>query len=88
LLDFTLVPFKGSCLFIVCLDEVIDRLAQLFDIDEASSLERLAAQNAEPAFNLIKPGSVRWRKVQMHVGMALEPAVVLGFGVGPILRTG
>src|ERR1700730_17616477 len=30
-------------------------------------MARLAAQNAEPAFNLIKPGSVRWRKVQMHV---------------------
>jgi len=28
LLDFTLVPFKGSCLFIVCGDEVIDRFAQ------------------------------------------------------------
>ena len=41
------------------------------------SLERLAAQNAKPAFNLIKPGSVGGRKVQMHVGMALEPAIVL-----------
>ena len=58
---------------------MIDRFAQLFDIDKAGSLERLAAQNAEPAFNLIKPRSVRWRKVKMHVGMALETAVVLGF---------
>ena len=53
--DFSLVPFEGSGLFIVCGDEVIDRFAQLFDIDKAGSLERLAAQNAEPAFNLIKP---------------------------------
>jgi hypothetical protein len=45
---------------------------------KAGALERLAAQNAKPTFNLIKPGSVGGRKVQMHVGMALEPAVVLG----------
>ena len=60
-------------------DEVIDRFTQLFDTDKAGSLERLAAQNAKPAFNLIEPGSASVRKVQMHVGMALEPAVVLGF---------
>jgi hypothetical protein len=58
LFDFSLPPFEGSCLFIVGADEVIDRLTQLFDIDKAGSLERLAAQNAKPAFNLIKPGSV------------------------------
>jgi len=55
LFDFSLVPLEGSGLFIVCGDEVIDRFTQLFDIDKAGSLERLAAQNAEPAFNLIKP---------------------------------
>jgi hypothetical protein len=51
----------------------------LFDIDKAGSLERLAAQNAQPAFNLVEPPSVGWGKVKMDVGMALEPAVVLGF---------
>ena len=63
---------------VVSTDEVIDRFTQLFDFDKAGSPERLAAQNAKPAFNLIKPGSAGRRKVQMHVGMALEPAVVLG----------
>ena len=57
---------------------MIDRFTQLLDIDKAGSLERLAAQNAKPAFNLIESGSASGRKVQMHVGMALEPAVVLG----------
>ena len=76
--DFSLTPFEGSCLFVVRMDEVIDPFAQLFDIDKAGSLQRLAAENAKPAFNLIKPGSVGGRKVQMHVGMALAPAVVLG----------
>jgi hypothetical protein len=44
--DFSLVPFEGSGWFIVCGDEVIDRLAELFAIDKTGSLERLAAQNA------------------------------------------
>jgi hypothetical protein len=74
LFDFSLAPFEGSGLFIVRGDEVIDRFAQLFDIDKAGSLKRLAAQNAKPAFNLIKPGSVGGRKVQMHVGMVASPA--------------
>ena len=36
------------------------------------------AQTAKPAFNLVKPRSVGWRKMKMDVGMALEPAVVFG----------
>jgi hypothetical protein len=74
----SLPPFEGSCLLVVSIDEVIDRFTELFDIDKAGSLEGSAAQNAKPALNLIKPGSVGGRKVQKHVGMALEPAVVLG----------
>jgi hypothetical protein len=35
----------------------------------------LAAQNAKPPFDLVKPTSVGWRKMKMVVGMALEPAV-------------
>jgi hypothetical protein len=41
--------FDGGRLVVTCessTDEVIDRLTQLFDIDKAGSLERLAAQNA------------------------------------------
>ena len=68
-------------MLVVSIDEVIDRFTQLLDIDKAGSVERLTAQNAKPAFNLIKPGSVGGRKVQMHVGMAFEPAVVLGLVV-------
>ena len=76
--DFSLAPFEGCRLSVVSTDEVIDRFTQLFDFDKAGSPERLAAQNAKPTFNLIKPGSAGGRKVQMHVGMAFEPAVVLG----------
>src|SRR5260370_41586626 len=63
---------------VLCVTLTIDRFAQLFDIDKAGSLERLAAQNAKPAFNLVKPRSMRWRKMKMDIGMTLEPAIVLG----------
>jgi hypothetical protein len=36
----------------------------------------LAAQDAKPAFNLVQPRSVGWRKMKMNVLMALKPAVV------------
>jgi hypothetical protein len=50
-------------------------------------MERLAAQYAKPAFNLIKPRGVGWSKMKMDIGMALEPAVVLGL-VGIELEPG
>jgi hypothetical protein len=49
LFDFSLVPFEGSGLFIVCGDEVIDRFAQLFDIDKAGSLERFTLVGRVPS---------------------------------------
>jgi hypothetical protein len=68
--------FEGSRLCVVRADEIIDRFAYVGD--KAGSLERLAAQNAKPTFNLVKPRSMGWGKVKMDVRMALEPAVVFG----------
>ena len=65
LLDFILAPFEKSRLCIVSADEMIDRFAQLFDIDKAGSLECVAAQNAKPALNLVKPRSVGWGKMKI-----------------------
>ena len=38
----------------------------------------LALQDREPDFDLVEPGGPRRREVEVHVRMALEPAVVLG----------
>jgi hypothetical protein len=59
LFDFSLAPFEGSCLFVVSTDEVIDRFTQLFDIDKAGSLERLAAQNASTLKTMAFSGGFR-----------------------------
>jgi hypothetical protein len=52
---FSSVLLGRRGLFIVYGDGVIDRLAQLFDIDRAELPGAWAAQNVEAAFNLIKP---------------------------------
>ena len=35
-------------------------------------------QDREPDLDLVEPRSPRWREVEAHVGMTLEPAVVFG----------
>ena len=57
---------------------MIDRFAQLLDIDKTGAPQGLAAQNAKPALHLVEPRSVGWGKMKMDVRMALEPTVVLG----------
>ena len=55
-----------------------DRFDQHADAGEVSALQGATAQDANPAFNLIEPGAVSGNKVQMHIGMGFEPAVLLG----------
>ena len=45
---------------------------------EACSLQGATAQDAKPAFNLVKPGAVGGNKMKMYVGMRFEPAVLFG----------
>lgn len=40
-------------------------------------MQRLSLQDREPDFDLIEPGRPRRGEVEVHVWMALEPAVVL-----------
>src|SRR3981189_74607 len=63
---------------IVGLNEVIDVEPEVFDRGEGSAVEGLCLEDREPDLDLVEPGSPRRREVEAHVGMALEPAVVLG----------
>src|ERR1700690_4680987 len=44
---------------------------------ERPSPKRLARQDREPDLDLIQPGCSRRRKMEMHVRMAFQPAIVL-----------
>src|SRR6266849_9612239 len=72
-------PFKRSRRLIVELYKGIDGLPQLLGGSETGSLQRLPAQDAEPAFDLVEPGSVRRRVMKMDAGVAATPAVMFGF---------
>jgi hypothetical protein len=77
-MDFGFGPDERLGVLIVGLDEGIDVLPEVLDRREGSAVEGLSLQDREPDFDLIEPGGSGRREVEMHVLVALEPAVVLG----------
>ena len=59
-------------------DEVIDGLSKLARRGETGAPQRLPAQDTEPALHLIQPGRVGRDEVEVHMGVPLEPAILLG----------
>ena len=72
------LPFEGRSDLIVGFNEPINGLTDLLGRGETGATERLAHQDAEPAFDLVEPGRVRWRVMKVHAGMAVQPAIALG----------
>ena len=79
LTDIGLRPVKRRGVLVIAGNEIIDRLAQLFGRGEAGPAECAAHQDAEPALDLVEPTGVSGGEVKVHVRMAHQPAVVLGF---------
>jgi hypothetical protein len=63
---------------VVALDESIDVFPELSDAGEACALRGLAAEDREPALDLVEPGGMRRREMEVNVLMSGEPAVALG----------
>jgi hypothetical protein len=72
-------PFKGRGGLIVVGHKPIYRLAELDDGSKTRSPQGLAAQDAEPAFDLVEPRGMGRRVVKMGMGMPGLPTVVLRF---------
>src|SRR4051812_15932814 len=71
-------PLEGRSIAVVHLSERVDRLAHLRRAGEAGASQSRARQDAEPHLDLIEPRSVSGSEVQVHLGMALQPAITLG----------
>ena len=56
-------------------------LLKLFEGREGSAAERLSLQDREPDLDLIEPGRACRREMKCHIGMGLEPILVLLVGV-------
>jgi hypothetical protein len=68
-------PNEGFSVFIVGLDEGVDVLAKLGYGVEGRTVQRLSFKDRQPDLHLVGPYR---REVESHVGVTLEPVVILG----------
>ena len=80
LADLFLGPDEGLSFVIICVDVGIDVLLELFEVREGGAAERLALQDREPYLDLIEPGRACGREMKLHIGVRLEPVLVLLVG--------
>ena len=73
-------PGEGFRFFVVCFDIGIDVLFELLEVREGSAAKRSPLQDREPDFDLIEPGRAGRREMELHIGMGLEPMLVLLVG--------
>ena len=79
--DFFLSPDEGLGLVVICFDVGIDVLLELFEACEGGAAKRLPLQDREPYLDLIEPGRACRSEMKLHIGMGLEPMLVLFVGV-------
>jgi hypothetical protein len=76
---FPFGPLEGNGLWVAGGDELIDGLPELADAGKTRSTQRLSSPQAEPDSHLIEPRGVRGSKVQMHLRMLPQLAILLRF---------
>ena len=54
---------------------------KLLEACEGGAAERLPLQDREPYLDLVEPGRTRRREMELHIGMGLEPVLILLVGV-------
>ena len=79
LCDKPLRPLKGCSVLVGDLGIGVNGLADLARMGEALRPEGEPRQEAEPDFDLVQPGCVRGRVVEMDVPVPSEPAIMFGF---------
>jgi hypothetical protein len=85
--NFGLSPDKRSRGSVEAFDEGVDVLTAPPDRCEGHALQGFPCKDRESDLDLIEPGRPCRRKVKPHIGMMLEPAVVLGQGVDVVEHT-
>lgn len=72
-----LFPLEGSSILVVNLDEVVNGASNLEWMRETGATKARPRKDAEPDFDLVQPGGVGRRVVQMDILMPSNPAIVL-----------
>ena len=78
-------PDEGGCFGIVGLDEGIDLGDEILGTDERAAADLTLGDEAEPAFDLVEPGGIGWREVDMEPGSLGQPGTGLWMFVGGIV---
>src|SRR3981081_1501591 len=81
LTDLFLGPDEGLSFVVICFNVGIDVQLELFEACEGGAAKRLPLQDREPYLDLVEPGRACWREMKLHIGMGLEPMLVLLVGV-------
>jgi len=74
-------PYEGTGGLVVVIDEMLDFSRQLFDAGERAAADGLLGNDAEPAFDLVEPGSVSGGVVDMVSGPLCQPRFHFGMFV-------
>jgi hypothetical protein len=77
LTDLLLGPDEGLGFVVVRVDVGIDVFLKLLEACEGGAAERLPLQDRKPYLDLIEPGRTCRREMKLHVGVGLEPMLVL-----------
>jgi len=78
-------PLEWRGVLVPSLSEPVDGLTDLAGVGGAQVTEDRPGKDSEPDFNLVEPGGVGRRVVEVDLGVARQPAVMLGLAVGDAL---
>jgi hypothetical protein len=81
LADLFLGPDEGFGFVVVRVDVGIDVFLWLLEACEGGAAERLTLQDRKPYLDLVEPGRTCRREMQLHIGMGLEPVLILLVGI-------
>ena len=85
-MDLGFGPDEGASALVVVGDEGVDVRDEFRNAGEGCAVERFAGEDGEPDFDLIEPGGVGRRVMEMHVLVAPQPHVALGLVGGEIVE--
>ena len=74
-----LFPLERVGVLVISGNEIVNVLPQLLGAGETGGSERLAAENAEPDFNLVEPAGASRGEMKMDPWMSGQPTVLFGF---------